>query len=55
MSDWVAVLNWGSDFDRLYLYDENGDAIAGESEADPYMAAMMFDDADTGEWTFRYS
>ncbi len=38
---WKSIYNWGADFDRLYIYDSEGNAINGNSEQDPYYAWMM--------------
>ncbi len=38
---WHSIYNWGADFDRLYIYDSEGNAISGDSERDPYCAWMM--------------
>jgi len=38
--DWNSVYNWSADFDRLYIYDESGNAI-GATGDDPYYSWMM--------------
>lgn len=55
---WNSVYNWGADFDRLYIYDENGSAIGGTGD-DPYYSWMMsggeisFDIENAGNYTVR--
>lgn len=47
LSGWLATLNWGMDFDRLYVYNSAGQPVEIESfgsEADPFLAHMMHED-----------
>lgn len=41
LNKWLSVYNWGTDFDRLYVYNSNGEAIGGQSKDDPYYSWMM--------------
>lgn len=48
IADWIATYNWGADYDRLYIYnDELSPVQRGEfsSEEDPF-AFHMFQDSD---------
>jgi hypothetical protein len=48
LHSWTPVMDWGKDFDRLYVYNGNGDALGygistGSSLSDPYYDHMMYD------------
>ncbi len=52
LSHWTPVMNWTTDFDRLYVYNGKGDSIGygisiGSSAADPYYDHMMYDSVHT--------
>ena len=47
LNNWLSVYNWGTDFDRLYIYNSNGEPIGGQSENDPYYSWMMGSDSVT--------
>ena len=38
--DWIGIYNWGIDFDRLYVYNEDGDTI-GRTDGNDYYTWMM--------------
>jgi len=47
LSGWLATLNWGMDFDRLYVYNSAGQPVEIEkfgSESDPFLSHMMHQD-----------
>ncbi|MGK9369065.1 T9SS type A sorting domain-containing protein [Melioribacter sp. Ez-97] len=41
IKNWEATVSWVTDFDRLYLYDLNGNPV-GASGSDPYIGRMMY-------------
>lgn len=46
LTGWLNTLNWGTDYDRLYIYNSEGIAINRNtlsSEEDPFLAHMMSD------------
>ncbi len=46
ISDWLSVYNWGIDYDRFYIYNDQTEAIGGYSAENPYFAAMFQDTPD---------
>lgn len=48
IKDWVPTQNWGMDYDRFYIYNNNGDAIGVKSsnENDPYSKWMLNPETD---------
>jgi hypothetical protein len=52
LNNWIAVYDWGNDYDRLYVYNGKGDPIGGgidigSSGSDPFFDHMMGDSNHT--------
>jgi len=46
INDWISTLNWGMDYDRLYIYNSDGDPIARNDFStveDPFLFHMFTD------------
>jgi hypothetical protein len=41
VTDWRATFNWGLDYDRVYVYNKNFEAIGSDNEEDPYWNWML--------------
>lgn len=49
VKNWTPTLNWGADYDRFYIYNNNGEAIGVQSsnQEDPYFTWMLDTDTET--------
>ncbi len=46
VTDWLSVYNWGTDYDRFYIYNADAIPIDGYSAENPYFSAMFQDTPD---------